>query len=236
MVPIERLLARADEHRRNNGCPLVTLAYAQSLDGSLSGGRGQSLGLSGPPTQELTHRLRAAHDAILVGIGTVMADDPRLTVRLVEGPQPQPIVLDSHLKFPLNARLLAGPRSPWIATCEPPAPAARFALEQAGAQLICLSADQNGRVSLADLLFSLGKLGINSLMVEGGARVITSFLALRLVDQVILTIAPVFVGGLRAVEELVGSAENGDLAGFPRLAAAGSERMGEDIVVWGEIV
>ena len=92
MVPIERLLARAEEHRRKIGRPLVTLAYAQSLDGSLSAGRGHPLNLSGSEAQEITHRLRAAHDAILVGIGTVLADDPRLTVRLVKGPQPQPVV------------------------------------------------------------------------------------------------------------------------------------------------
>src|SRR5512133_2370683 len=102
MSPLEELLSDAGREGR----PLVTLSYAQSLDGSLAAQRGTPLALSGPQSMELTHRLRAAQDAILVGIGTVLSDNPRLTVRLVEGSQPQPVILDSHLRFPLNANLL----------------------------------------------------------------------------------------------------------------------------------
>ena len=114
MVPIDQLLARATTHRLQTGRPLVSLSYAQSLDGSLAARRGSPLLLSGKASMQLTHRLRASHDAILVGIGTILADDPQLTVRLVQGPQPQPVILDSHLRLPPNARVFQGPKLPWI--------------------------------------------------------------------------------------------------------------------------
>ena len=92
MVPIDSWLADAHNFRQVHGRPLVTLSYAQSLDGCISLRPGIPTALSGPEAMRLTHRLRAAHDAILVGIGTILADDPRLTVRLVEGRNPQPVV------------------------------------------------------------------------------------------------------------------------------------------------
>src|SRR3989304_8693232 len=99
MVPIDQLIAGAREHRQRLGRPLVTLSYAQSLDGCIAARAGERLALSGPESMRLTHRLRAAQDAILVGIGTVPADNPRLTVHLVQGQDPQPIVLDSPPPF-----------------------------------------------------------------------------------------------------------------------------------------
>src|SRR5262249_3832268 len=100
---IAALVQRAAAHPRRTGRPFVTLSYAQSVDGSIAARPGQPLALSGAQSMTLTHQLRVAHDAILVGIGTVLADNPRLTVRLVEGKNPQPIVADSHLRFPLSA-------------------------------------------------------------------------------------------------------------------------------------
>ena len=179
--------------------PLVTLTYAQSLDGSIAAVPGQPLALSGPESTTFTHQLRAAHDAILVGIGTVLADNPRLTVRLASGPDPQPVVLDSHLRFPLDANLLCHPRPPWIATTARAAPERQAALEAAGARVIRFPADDCGRVHLSALLDALADAGIKTLMVEGGSAVVTSFLSARLVDRVALTLAPRLVGGLRAV-------------------------------------
>ena len=86
--------------------PCVTLSYAQSLDGSIAGCNGETLGISGGPALDFTHRLRAMHDAILVGVNTVLTDNPRLTVRRVEGPNPRPVVVDSHLRTPLDSRIL----------------------------------------------------------------------------------------------------------------------------------
>ena len=235
MVPIDELLADAPAHRKKTGRPLVTLSYAQSLDGSIAARTDSPLRLSGPQAMSMTHQLRAAHDAILVGIGTVLADDPRLNVRLVEGlpgrtpghNDPQPVVLDSHLRFPQERRLLRGGRRPWIAALPGVDPQKKVQLEQRGARVLHLPPGEDGRVSLPALLGCLGEMGINSLMVEGGASVIASFLAQGLVDRLVLTIAPLLVGGLHI--------EIGQDAISYRMDHVGYERLGEDLVVWGAI-
>jgi 3,4-dihydroxy 2-butanone 4-phosphate synthase/GTP cyclohydrolase II len=182
--------------------PSVTVAFAQSLDGSLTAERGQPLALSGPQALVYTHQLRATHAAILVGLGTVFADDPQLTVRHATGPNPQPIVLDSHLRLPLSARLLRHPTHRlWIFATEAAPHERQSALEAVGARITRLPADEAGQVALPALLDELGARGIASLMVEGGARVLTAFLAQRLADRVSVTIAPRLIGGLRAVTE-----------------------------------
>ncbi len=217
-------------HRRNTGRPFVLLTYAQSLDGSVTGVAGKPMHFSGPDSGAMTHRLRAAHDAILVGIGTVIADNPRLTVRLSEGTDPQPVILDSTLRFPLDAYLLKNPElPPWIATTERAPAYRRRELEMAGARVISLPSTPNGWVDLPPLLECLAGEGIKSVMVEGGPRVITSFLAERTVDHLVLTVAPVVVGGLRAVGDL-------DSLGVqrPRLLNMGYQRLGDDLVVWGD--
>ncbi|MGH9336192.1 MAG: RibD family protein, partial [Vicinamibacteria bacterium] len=99
-------LEEAEIQKSEWGRPFVTLAYAQSLDGSIAGEGNRPLSLSCERSQKLTHELRACHDAILVGIGTVLADNPRLIVRLVNGEDPRPIVVDSRLRIPRDARLL----------------------------------------------------------------------------------------------------------------------------------
>jgi len=222
---------------------LVTLSYAQSLDGSITLRRGQQLALSGEESLIITHRLRAAHQAILVGIGTILADNPRLNVRLIEGQSPQPVVLDSQLRFPENARLLESPLPPWIATTRRASPQKRASLEASGVQLLKLPEDEHHRIQLPALLERLAALKINSLMVEGGARVITSFLSARLVDRIVLTIAPRFLGGLHAPEAWsevstgpITSAvppASGHETIFPRLGTWQAERVGEDLLIWG---
>jgi 3,4-dihydroxy 2-butanone 4-phosphate synthase/GTP cyclohydrolase II len=177
----------------------------------------------------LTHQLRAAHDAILVGIGTVLADNPRLTVRLVEGKNPQPIVADSRLRLPLSANLLCQhPLSPWIAAGEPADAGRQRVLEAAGARVLRLPMNARGHVNLTALLERLGALGIHSVMVEGGARIITSFLAERLVDHIVLTIAPRLVGGIRAVRRLAYT----DPVDLPRLRNLRYQWLEEDLVLW----
>jgi GTP cyclohydrolase II len=215
-----------------NGRPYITLSYAQSLDGSITVQRGRPTPISGPETLRLTHQLRASHDAILVGIGTVLADDPRLTVRLVTGPDPQPVILDTHLRLPLSARLLQNGRSPWIATNSTADPAQIAALQAIGATVWSLPIDEMGLIHLPVLLARLKAQGINSLMVEGGAQVITSFLAQQLVDRLVVTVSPRLLGGLNAVENL-GQRLNGH--GLPRLQNPHYQWLGQDVVLSGEV-
>jgi GTP cyclohydrolase II len=228
----EVLSARASAHRQRTGRPFVTLTYAQSLDGSIAADPGQPLSLSGPQSLLLTHYMRAAHDAILVGIGTVLADNPLLNVRLVEGRNPQPVIVDSQLRFPLEANLLRRhPLSPWIATSEQADRQRQRQLEAAGARVLRLPCMPSGYVDLTALLEKLGTCGLNSLMVEGGARIITSFLAGQLADYLVLTVVPRLVGGVHAVGHL-GQVEP---ARFPGLQHIGHQRLGEDLVLWGDL-
>jgi 3,4-dihydroxy 2-butanone 4-phosphate synthase/GTP cyclohydrolase II len=254
MVPIEAWLAEAREFRQSHGRPLVTLSYAQSLDGSISLRRGVSTELSGPQAMRLTHCLRAAHAAILVGIGTVLSDDPRLTVRLVQGRNPQPVVLDGQLRFPLQAKLLDGEPRPWIATRQQPLDPESHqqkiaALEGLGARIFALPSDENGNLSLPALLATLADIDIDSLMVEGGARVITNFLSNHLVDQFVITIAPVFLGGLPAIQRSMCNSDPSPLnpsrmqteylqdkpTGFPTPQDIGYDQLGDDLIVWGRL-
>lgn len=206
--------------------PSVTLSYAQSLDGSIALRRGEPLALSGPESQALTHRLRAAHDAILVGIGTVLSDDPQLNVRLAEGRDPQIVVLDSRLRMPLDPRMLKKGRARIF--CAANADHGRQEkLEGLGVEVERQTDENAGKVDLREMLNTLKARGIHSLMVEGGGQVISSFLSEALVDRVIVTIAPQFVGGYKAVEAEIGN--------VPGLAMVGSQAFGKDIVIWGEM-
>jgi 3,4-dihydroxy 2-butanone 4-phosphate synthase/GTP cyclohydrolase II len=223
--------------------PFVTLAYAQSVDGSIALDPGRPFRLSGPEALRLTHALRAAHDCILVGIGTVLADDPQLTVRLVEGQSPRPVVVDSHLRTPATARLVGEGgrhgRGAWIATTDGAEDARRGPLEDRGAVVLRVPAWENGWVDLPALLRQLAAQGVSHLMVEGGAKVITSFLRSRLVDFVVITVAPRLIGGLSALgglnhEPALGM--NGVLpGGLPHLRRWESRRMGDDLVLSGEL-
>jgi riboflavin-specific deaminase-like protein len=167
----------------------------------------------------------------LVGVGTVLADDPRLTARLAGGPDPQPVVVDSRLRCPPGARLMQNPdRRPWILTTSRADARCRAALEQAGAQIYEASVTPNGRIDLAAGVALLGQKGVTSLMVEGGARIITSFLEARLADWLVITIAPVFVGGLRAVEM-----PEGEVWSLSHLDHVQSAQLGRDVIVWGDL-
>jgi 3,4-dihydroxy 2-butanone 4-phosphate synthase/GTP cyclohydrolase II len=234
MYPFEGWIREAEEHHQKTGRPLVSLCYAQSLDGSITARRGQPLKLSGPESTWLTHRLRAMHDAILVGIGTVLADNPRLNVRLVKGDDPQPVILDSRLRIPMDAEILRG-RPPWIVTSERADREKATLLEGQGAHIYYLPENPQGGASLPDLLNHLANLGVKSLMVEGGARVITRFLSERLADLVVLTIAPVFIGGQMGVESILTSDPSSDYLAYPRLRDFGSACLGDDLVAWGRL-
>lgn len=229
-MPVEQLKARLASlgGAPGRGRPFFTLAYAQSLDGSLAAVSGHPLRLSSDPALELTHQLRALHDGILVGVDTVIADDPRLDVRLAEGASPQPIVLDSQLRIPSQCVLLTE-RRPWIATTPSADPARRLELEAMGAVVLVVEGDARGWVDLHRLAEALLGRGLRSVMVEGGERTISSFLRARLADHAMVTVAPRLIGGLN----LGRSGLLDDVS--PRLIDWEVARTGEDLLIGGPV-
>lgn len=228
---IEASLAQASRRPAVAGRPYVTLSYAQSIDGSIASRPGRPLTLSCKEAMVLTHRLRSIHDGILVGIGTILADNPLLTVRHVNGNSPQPIVVDGRLRLPLEAHALQHHRKiPWIATAEEPDTERERALTNSGVKVLHVPFDEDGLIDLKVLLAQLRELEIGSLMVEGGAQIITSFLKHRLVDQLVLTVAPVYVGGMQAVWPL-----QLNLTNPPRLENMAWEMCGSDLVLRADV-
>jgi riboflavin-specific deaminase-like protein len=207
--------------------PIVTVSWARSVTGAIAAADGARTALSGTESLLLTHRLRAMHEAILVGIRTVLSDDPLLSVRLVEGAQPQPVILDSHLRFPLEARLLSRTdRKPWIFHLEgteasPAGGEAREhaeALAAAGARLFPVPPGMGG-LDLRRVLSALLAEGIHSLMVEGGARVLGSFISQGLASQAVITVSPTVIAGIEGPQ-------------MPETGLSLRERYGVDEVVW----
>jgi 3,4-dihydroxy 2-butanone 4-phosphate synthase/GTP cyclohydrolase II len=136
--------------------PRVTLTYAKSLDGSIAARSGRPLPLSGTESMLYTHQLRAAHDAILVGIGTVLNDDPRLNVRLASGASPRPIVLDSELRCPIDARCLEVSRRPIVITTDRAAADRRRTLESQGVTVFSIPRSTNDESHLDLAVLSIG--------------------------------------------------------------------------------
>lgn len=215
--------------------PFVTLKFAQTLDGRIAGSTGHSRWISSASSLRFAHKLRSIHDAILVGAGTVLQDDPDLTVRLVRGRNPVRIVVDSRLRTPLKARILENQdkTKTIIATTFQASREKRARLEEMGIEILPIGEDNNHRVNLAKLFAALGKRNISSILVEGGAEIITSALKDRLADRVIMIIAPKIMGkGIEAVGDL-GSKIAADAL---RLSCKRVSRQGDDIIVDGKIV
>jgi 5-amino-6-(5-phosphoribosylamino)uracil reductase/diaminohydroxyphosphoribosylaminopyrimidine deaminase/5-amino-6-(5-phosphoribosylamino)uracil reductase len=185
--------------------PFVTLSYAQTLDGRLATSAGSSQWISASESLRFSHELRTKHDAIMVGSGTVCKDDPRLTVRLVAGPNPLRVVVDSTLRTPLTAAVLterAAPGTVLAVTDRAPA-AKRNEVRALGATVLCLPTNAGGRVDLVALLAALHQRGVGSVLVEGGAGMITALLRARLVDRLVVCVAPKILGaGIEAVGDL----------------------------------
>jgi 5-amino-6-(5-phosphoribosylamino)uracil reductase/diaminohydroxyphosphoribosylaminopyrimidine deaminase/5-amino-6-(5-phosphoribosylamino)uracil reductase len=181
--------------------PVVTLSYAQTLDGRLATSTGSSQWISAPESLRFSHELRVKHEAIMVGAGTVCKDDPSLTVRLVAGSDPLRVVVDSTLRTPLTSAVLmeeAAPGTVLAVTDRAPA-GKRAEIRALGATILCLPTDAEGRVDLVALLAALHEQGIESVLVEGGAGLITSLLR----DRLAVCVAPKIIGaGIEAVGDL----------------------------------
>jgi riboflavin-specific deaminase-like protein len=180
----------------------VVLKYAQSVDGRIATATGDSKWISGEPERQVSHALRAACDAVLVGAGTAVRDDPELTVRLVSGASPTRVVLDSTLRLSASAKLFSPEAATLVMTTERSDAARRQELRERGVQVAVVPED-GGKVDLAAALTRLRELGMETVLVEGGAQVITGLLARRLVDRLIVAVAPVVLGsGTEAVDRL----------------------------------
>ena len=181
--------------------PRVTLHFAQSLDGRIATRSGASRWISGPPATHFAHELRAAAGAVIIGSGTALADDPRLTVRHVSGPQPLRVVLDGRARLPANARLLTDGAAPTVHVTHGLAAAGGVAAHVERWALPCGPAGDG--IDLGALLARLAELRVAAVLVEGGRGVLTSFLRAGLVDRLIVTVAPMIVGaGIDAIGDL----------------------------------
>lgn len=215
------------------GRPRVTVHYAQTLDGRIATRSGNSQWISGEESLLLQHELRAAHDAVMVGVGTVIADNPRLTVRLCTGPQPLRVVMDSRLRLPSEATLLQDGGVPTIVMTTRAAPADRVSLvRELGVAVETVEADGRGRVDLRGALTTLGRRGVRSVLIEGGSELITSALAAGAVDRMIVCLAPKLVGaGIEAVGDL-GIARLDEAVPF---ATWGYRQLGRDLIFDGQV-
>jgi diaminohydroxyphosphoribosylaminopyrimidine deaminase/5-amino-6-(5-phosphoribosylamino)uracil reductase len=183
--------------------PWVTVKAAMSLDGDIALSGGESKWISGPLSRSKAHLLRSEHDAVLVGVGTVLADDPELTVRLVEGKPPLRVILDSTLRTPPSAKVVGDGRCLFLAGANAPEDRVS-ALENRGARVLRLPlAGGAERPSIEQVLSVLAAEGISMLLVEGGSSVISALIKARVVDEYSLFVAPVLLGrGLQLAGEL----------------------------------
>jgi diaminohydroxyphosphoribosylaminopyrimidine deaminase/5-amino-6-(5-phosphoribosylamino)uracil reductase len=219
----------------STGLPFVTVKFASTLDGRIATTTGDSQWISSPASLRLAHRLRRRHDAIMVGIGTVLRDDPRLTVRLVNGRDPLRVIIDSRLRIPLAARVIAeGAAHHTLIAATLQAPDDRVdELEKLGAEVLLLPASPAAPgVNLFELLEALGRRRVASLLVEGGAGIITSLLAGGLVDRLVVAIAPKIIGrGVEAVGDL-GINSLGDAITFSSVKV---RKLGPDVIFDGRL-
>ena len=206
--------------------PEVTVHYAQTLDGRIATRTGNSRWISCGETLRFAHQLRADHEAVMVGVGTVIADDPLLTVRHVPGSSPRRVVLDTTLRIPLTARVLTDSGAPTtvVTTARAPVERARE-LEERGVTVLTSHPADDGRVDLEDALNQLLLAGISSVLVEGGSAVITSALRLRVVDRLVVCIAPKVIGeGVNAIGNLdVATMEEAHVFSDARFTQVGSD-------------
>ena len=212
------------------GRPYVTLKYAQTIDGRIASAIGQSRWVSSPASRTFAHRLRSTHDAILVGIGTVLQDDPELTVRHVKGRNPVRIIVDSHLRIPLSAKVLREQEKARtiIAHTRRADPKKIKPLQDKGVETLLVGENGDQRVNLKELLSALGRKQLASLLVEGGSSVITSLLKDKLVDRLAIIVAPKILGqGIEAVADL----GNKSMDEAIKLNLRKVYRLGGDIVI-----
>jgi len=219
------------------GLPFVVLKVAASLDGKIATRTGDSRWITGESARRRVHQLRNETDAVLVGIGTILRDDPLLTTRLGIADQRDPIrvIVDNLARLPLRAKVVnRASTAPTLLAVSQKAPRSKIeALEREGIQVIVVE-NSPRRVSLERLLEALGKRGMLSVMIEGGAEINASALREGVVDKVCIFLAPMLIGG-KTAPTAVGGEGIEEIGQALRLRDARVERFGDDILVEGYI-
>jgi diaminohydroxyphosphoribosylaminopyrimidine deaminase/5-amino-6-(5-phosphoribosylamino)uracil reductase len=217
-------------HYITTGRPFVTLKLAASLDGKIATRTGETRWITAQPARFEVHRLRARSDAVMVGIGTALADNPRLTGRLTGTRQPARIVVDSLARLPTDAAMLHEKGGPVIVAATRRAPKSRIeALRRAGAEVL-LVRERRGRVDLRALLEALGRREITSVLVEGGSELAGSLADERLVNKFVLFLAPMLIGGKQAPTIAAGRGV-AHLSDALRLERVSVRRLGPDLLI-----
>jgi diaminohydroxyphosphoribosylaminopyrimidine deaminase/5-amino-6-(5-phosphoribosylamino)uracil reductase len=218
--------------KERSGRPLVTLKLATSLDGRIATRSGASRWITGEEARTRAHWLRATHDAIMIGSGTALADDPSLTCRLpgLEDRSPVRVVLDGRLRLPATSQLAltASDVPTWLVTRRAGPPERVEALRRLGVELIEVKAERAGGLALDDVLAALASRGITRVLVEGGARLATALLRRGLIDRLAWVQAPIIIGGdgLAAI----GALGIETVAEAIRLARSGGEMLARDVL------
>ena len=238
-ISVEVGLLEAESRKMNEvflkwiekGLPFVTIKFASSLDGKICTASGESQWISGEKSRKFTHYLRDINDAILVGVGTILADNPSLTTRLVEGKNPIRIIADSKLRTPLDSKVVNDGEKTIIAVTNV-APSEKIEeMTARGVEIIKCGFE---RVDLKMLLKTLAEREITSILVEGGGKIHFSMLKAGLVDKIYAFIAPKIIGGEKSLTSVEGE-------GFLKLSEAISlknvetERLGDDILIKGYV-
>ena len=235
-LPETRELYEAFAKHVNTGLPFVIAKFAMSLDGKIATRTGDSKWVTGPEARGLVQEMRREHDGILVGVNTVLADDPALTARDETGHplerQPVRAVLDSRCRTPVQSQLLRQPGRTIVYATGAASPGDMRRLESAGAEVVCVSATDSGQVGAPDVLAHLGAEGVVSLIVEGGGAVLGSFFDAGLVDKVRAFIAPVIIGGADASSPVGGLGASAMSAAW-RLEDTAMQQTGPDWLLTG---
>jgi diaminohydroxyphosphoribosylaminopyrimidine deaminase/5-amino-6-(5-phosphoribosylamino)uracil reductase len=216
--------------------PFVTLKVAQTLDGRIATATGESKWITGEREREEGHRLRDRNDAILVGINTVLKDDPALTARIPGGRDPIRVIVDSRLRIPLAAKVLTqrSPARTIVATLTS-APKTKVNKIQAAGADILFAKSEKGRVSLRDLMGQLGRRGIMSVLIEGGAEINASALKAGIVDKIIAIIAPTLMTGRDSLCS-IGGVSPARLSQAVHIGGVSTRVIDRDLIVEGYVL